>query len=308
MGIEEAIADKGFPSEDFLLTKIMHTFSVWGIGKTKKDVGIWLSNFTGEVFSEQYEKLLALWMLVNFTFYNEKEVRHLCRVLYKELLHIVIKNRQPNDNIEENARKFFDKSRIVAVDRTSGSQGFIAYLFRHENSLPYKTFARTVDDLTKFDNIIIIDDVILTSGEEGQMDEYLTNVKKEHPSKKLFLLVLIASKHAREYIQKKFDVEIVTAIQLDSRHKCFDSESEIFASFESLLEHARTMVEHYGKKIGMTNPLGYEGGEYTFGFYYNTPDNTLPIFWGYQNGWNPIMKRYHKNINLEQYLTYGRFV
>ena len=27
------------------------------------------------------------------------------------------------------------------------------------------------------------------------------------------------------------------------------------------------------------NPLGYQDSELAFGFYYNIPDNTLPIFW-----------------------------
>ncbi|MDR2409621.1 MAG: hypothetical protein LBE13_16135, partial [Bacteroidales bacterium] len=62
------------------------------------------------------------------------------------------------------------------------------------------------------------------------------------------------------------------------------------------------------KKIGVTDPLGYKDGEYAFGFYYNTPDNSLPIFWGQKNGWLPILKRYHKNYRIKKYLHNERFI
>ena len=30
------------------------------------------------------------------------------------------------------------------------------------------------------------------------------------------------------------------------------------------------------------------------GTYYNTPNNTLPIFWSDENSWQPIFQRYNK--------------
>ena len=41
-------------------------------------------------------------------------------------------------------------------------------------------------------------------------------------------------------------------------------------------------------------PLGFNDGAYLIGFEYNTPDNTLPIFWGTSNNWKPIFTRYEK--------------
>ena len=43
-------------------------------------------------------------------------------------------------------------------------------------------------------------------------------------------------------------------------------------------------------------PLGFADGQYLFGLSYNTPDNTLPIFWGKAEGWQPLFTRYHKNL------------
>ncbi len=79
--------------------------------------------------------------------------------------------------------------------------------------------------------------------------------------------------------------------------------------FPALREMGKQFVSHYGKRIPFVEPLGYENGEYTFGFFYNTPDNTLPIFWGQVNGWVPIIKRYHKSYRKDKnYLGNEKFV
>ena len=56
-------------------------------------------------------------------------------------------------------------------------------------------------------------------------------------------------------------------------------------------------------------PLGFANGQHMFGFYYNTPDNILPIFWCKSSNWSPAFVRYGKiygiegvNIQDEQYL------
>ena len=53
-------------------------------------------------------------------------------------------------------------------------------------------------------------------------------------------------------------------------------------------------------------PLGYDNGQYMLGFEYNTPDNTLPIFWGMGDGWVPLFKRYQKIYNGKEYLLDAR--
>jgi len=54
--------------------------------------------------------------------------------------------------------------------------------------------------------------------------------------------------------------------------------------------------------------LGHSNGQYAFGFYYNTPNNTLPLFWSDQNGWIPIMKRYDKVYGKGGSFELGRFI
>jgi hypothetical protein len=310
MAIEKLFED--FPSEEDLLNIIMHTSTIgWGGELVEKDIETWLSNFKGEVFDTKYERLLALWMLSHFTYYNENEVKHLCRILYKDLLHFILKETgTPTGNTEDALRLFFSKSNIISAEETSGSGGFIAYIFRHENQLPIKQlFNFSLENISdKIENVIVIDDVTLTSGTDGQMYSFWEKAKLKYPKKNFYLLTLVASESSCEFLTKTFGLKIVTTVKLDKRDKCFANESDVFSSFTQLIPVAKSFAEHYGNKIGITDPLGYKDGQFTFGFYYNTPDNTLPIFWGQINNWIPVLRRYHKNYRTLKFSNNERFI
>jgi hypothetical protein len=161
------------------------------------------------------------------------------------------------------------------------------------------------------ENIIVIDDVTLSIGEDGQKYNFWKKARKLYPSKNFYLLTLIASEKSIQDLHDTFDITVVSSIKLDNRDRCFSKESDVFSSFPDLIEITQKVSTHYGKKISITriDPLGYKDGQYAFGFYYNTPDNTLPIFWGQKNGWVPILKRYHKNYyNNKNYLHNEPFI
>lgn len=301
-----------FPSEDDLLDIIMHTSTTaWEDEVGERDIEKWLNNFNGEVYDLKYERQLALWLLCHFTYYNKHEVNHLCSVLYHEFLHLIISEVDKSlSDVENKILQFFRKSNIISSEVTSGSGGFIAYIFRQVNSLPIKgLFNFSLDNISdNIENIIVIDDVTLTSGEDGQMYSFWNRAKTRYPDKNFYLLTLIASEDSLDFLKNKFKLNIVSAIKLDKRDQCFANESDVFSSFLKLIPIAKKFAEHYGTKIGVTYPLGFKNGQYTFGFYYNTPDNALPIFWGQINGWTPILKRHHKNYRDEKYLNYEKFV
>lgn len=308
-----------FPSEEDLMNIIMNTSkTVWERELVEKDIENWLTNFKGEVYDAKYEKLLALWLLSHFTYYNQTEVVHLCKIIYRDLIHKVVgKSDLTKVTIDKSVDDFFYSANIISPEKTSGSGGFIAYFFRHENHLPMTLFNFSLENINPaIENIIVIDDVTLTEGSAGQMYKFWQQATTKFKGKKFYLLTLIASESSYNYLTSTFGIEIVSAIKLDNRDKCFSSESDTFSSFRELPEHtdiiklAESVAVHYGKKINIPNvkPLGYEDGQYTFGFFYNTPDNALPIFWGQINGWIPILRRYHKNYKDQKYLHEERFV
>lgn len=128
------------PSSEELMKQIRITIEVaWRNGLELSMINKWLENFTGEALgSKKNEENLALWMLYNFTYFNEEEVKHLCKLLLKKYLHIALQDKMASLGEINNVLK---NSKFVPLGRSSESGAYVLYLFRQENDLPViKTF------------------------------------------------------------------------------------------------------------------------------------------------------------------------
>jgi hypothetical protein len=77
-----------FPTEEAMFRRLARTIDVaWRLPLKRQDIEEWLGNFKGEVFDVGYERRMALWLLQNFVYYAEDEVRALCRLLYRRFVH-----------------------------------------------------------------------------------------------------------------------------------------------------------------------------------------------------------------------------
>jgi hypothetical protein len=286
----------------------MHTSEiVWRKEITDKNIEDWLTNFKGEVFSLIEERRIALWLLSNFVYYNEDEVRHLCIQLFKEFIHkILLLDYNDELNLSDNVQGIIEKTGFLSLGKPSESSGYILYYFRQVNDLNMKNFLLPQmpanDDL---DYLVFVDDVTLTPGIDGQSYSFLKRITAD--KKKKILLTIIATIEAIE-TYKNIDVEVISSITLDDRNKCFSPNSYLFAPFSKHLEKCKTFAHYYGTKAKSSIPLGFENGQFTFGFFYNTPDNTLPIFWGEENNWHPIVKRYDKNYRRRNFVYEQKFI
>ena len=76
-----------FPSFETMLSVLKKVFEKsWKVDLDIEDINLWLGNFTGTFFDTEDERRLALWMLCNFTYYNDAEINHLCSVLFKKFI------------------------------------------------------------------------------------------------------------------------------------------------------------------------------------------------------------------------------
>ena len=107
---------------------------------------------------------------------------------------------------------------------------------------------------------------------------------------------------------QKNDITVISCIKLDERCRCFSNESNVFVNHPSHRDKCKVMAEAYGTKLKPDHPLGYSDGQYAFGFHYNTPDNTLPLFWSEREDWKPVMKRYDKIYGKGGLNELGRFI
>jgi hypothetical protein len=141
------------------------------------------------------------------------------------------------------------------------------------------------------ETIAFVDDVVL-SGEQAK--RYLKRATADYDRDKRKVLLTFFSTTEAENLLRANDIAVVSCIKLDERCRCFSTNSNVFVNHPNHRENCRILAEAYGAKLEPDHPLGYGDGQYAFGFYYNTPDNTLPIFWSETGRWAPVMKRYEK--------------
>ena len=108
-------------------------------------------------------------------------------------------------------------------------------------------------------------------------------------------------------------INVISCVVLDDSSKAFSENSIIFQGYpDEVKQQAKRICQYYGdlilsdkeKEDGIT-AFGYNNQERLIGTYYNTPNNTLPIFWMENGLWKPIFKRYDKKYENEGVLKTG---
>ncbi len=295
-----------FPSMETLMDKIQDTLAFsWSIKDFNEcNIQSWLNNFTGEVLPVDIEKRIALWLLRNYTYYNQKEIEHLCKDLYKRYIHLIATSEHLD---KKGLLKKMKNLCYLPLGSASESGGLIAYEFRKQAKIGIDRFFYPTTDMDDFYGSIIafIDDVTLSATQAKKpIEEFMHKNKLDS----VYLLTLIASNQAIMELNK-VNIKTVACIEIDDRDKCFSGNSIAFYKYPSLLKPAKEMCAHYGQKIYPCYPLGYMDGQYLFGFYYNTPNNSLPIFWSSANQWQPIFERKGKIKNdARVWKTFEKFI
>lgn len=275
------------------------------IEKTKLDE--WLKNFNGKALNDsKKEKYIALWIMLHFTFYTEKEVRYLNRCLFDEYLHKKLLEYEldrifVDKTIVQKISHIAESSIFLPLGCLSESGAFIVYYFRQVNKLPVSMFDIKLDN--QYENIVYIDDVTVSGNQAYKNIKAYNNIKKlnniegfNKANTKEYLLTMIATDDSIEYFEDKLkNINLIYVEKIDQRSKVFSDTSFAFSSEQSLKmkEDAKIMCKKYGSLLD-NDPYGFENGQYLFGFFYNVPNNTLPILWGNKNNWMPAFERYPK--------------
>ena len=315
-------AERDIPPIEQLMETLQKTIKfAWNIeGKMhKQSIYRWLSNFTGEALvaenSSEEEKTeaimreqqLALFLLCNFVFYNENEVKYLTKLSFKKYIHAHCVKESMETLSARELNNLLDKTRFSYLGKPSESSSYLLYLFRQENYLAINMF----DNIKKGDNIVLVDDFSISGSQAvGYLKEKINECGRD---KNYYLLLMIATEDALCELNKIDGVTILPCISLSETSKTFSPESIAFSGYKSCYaEDAKKMCEHYGAKLtgdgSKTQPLGYGGSGYLFGAYYNIPNNTLPIIWSSSNNWKPIFKRQNKRYAKHDISSGGHYV
>lgn len=286
--------------EEILLTNEL----VWEGKINQTMIDEWLSNFVGDVFDVDYERSIALWLLANFVYYNLNEVSHLFKVAYGDLVRKIV-TRISGKGLEKALEETLQKTVFGTLGKTSESSSMLLYYFRTVNAIGMKNFLPTKS--VDYESVVFVDDVTLSTHTGSQAWGYLRAEMGKHHGKEIHVLTMLASRAAIDFLEAK-GIIVTSAICLDDENKAFSKESYVFHSHEDHKARAEKMAIHYGQKCFPKSPLGHGDGQYLFGFWYNVPDNSLPIFWSDQNGWTPIFRRSHKVYGLTEADGIGTFI
>lgn len=283
-----------FPTQDQMLDVLKKTIEKsWKADLNNDDIDLWLSNFTGLFYDVEIERRLALWLLCNFTYYNEDDVNHLCRMLFKNLLHALMVDN--NLKTESDAESYIQGTAFTSIGKASESGGLLLYHFRQESHLDISRFIFPTEE-TELDTIVCIDDVMMSGGTAMR---FFYKHQDTLRNKKIYYITLLTTEEAVNALNN-LNINVIYCALLDSRNQMFSDNSLAFYKYPELKDFAKEMAEGYGKQIEPQKALGHKNGQYSFGLYYNIPNNSLPIFWSNRNNWHPILCRKEKYQNAKQ--------
>ena len=182
-----------------------------------------------------------------------------------------------NTNWLKNSRFFEVKKKDNCVNN---SDSFFLDFWRINEILPYcKTdIKKTIEENQKIQQITIVDDF---AGTGKTIKDYLTKVLEEYPDlrKKEIVILLLACTNLAE--QALLDFSCSAKLQLHIIYekkydKVFVANS--ITTQEEVEENKRNYLS-ICNEYGLEWALGRDATEALIAFYYNTPNNTLGIFW-----------------------------
>ena len=222
----------------------------------------WLSQF------EEDEQPEMLSLLAHFDYYSKNN-------LYKAVVDLYKKFREVCPDEE------FIFSKIEKDIGTSYSDIFFIEFWQKNNLYDYtqNNLSKVIDD-EDVKNIAIVDDYF---GSGESIINYLTQLLQSCDSlknKNIFILVLQGSFIGKQAIEKfaKENNLCVTLVANKYSKKAFESDN--IYSLREVDLHKTKYSDIYDRKINNSNyKFGYGEIEALISFYYNTPNNTLGLFW-----------------------------
>lgn len=240
----------------------------------------WLAQFDSDD-----DRRLALRLLEQVRFFPLDEVRRGLRALHGRLAELGV-----------------DLSRVRYTSFAEGkSGGLIQYFYRTSNYLHHALGV----DWTAIGNppetpkggppetLVIVDDTIGTGREAAW---YFEDRRADLARwKRRFFFTMVGFREGLETLaQRTPEVEVHCH---ETHEKLFDERYTAFSSAEK--HEIRGFLTRYGERVypqsrygDIASPFGYRDGQALLAYFYNTPSNTLPIFWSVEDGWQPILQRF----------------
>lgn len=284
----------------------------------------WLANFDGKSgIAAETEQYHALYLLSQFLYFGDREIRVLLKAIYRDLFLIPLVQRVRTANggsrkltvIEGGVEDAISKTRFLGVGNPSESGPYLLYYFRQENGLSKTQFLDKSELIieaggtrqvrhSQIDHYVFVDDVC-GSGETAKKysDTFLAELKRLKPEVQLSYFAIFGTEEGMREVREKtvFGDAAAAVYELDSSYKCVSTASRYLKATPHGISPStiQAVADFYGKLVWPDYARGYEGSELLLGFHHNTPDNTLPIIWSDPTHfstipWTAVFRRYPK--------------
>jgi hypothetical protein len=272
-------------------------FELWASGLGKVQASSFL-RWCNQI--EREWRTVALRLLSRVTFYSEADILSAWRSLYRATIPAELKT---------------NRTVYVGLGPASKSGHHQLYPLRQaieelpESELgfrPSESFS-TIDALSehaKIDSIVFVDDLIATG---DQATKFIESELSKYPwlkTRRIYVCCLVAFDEGVERIQtllQEFSGRLFAFQRMTSADRAFAA-NPVFWDSDQDRERAREWCRQIGKALWPDshpdeNALGWKGSEALVAFHYNTPNNTLPLFWagGSVNNrpWHRLLPRIH---------------
>lgn len=286
----------------------------------------WAENFSGDLLDSDIEREHALLALGRFIYFGRRLVREMLRSLYRDQFEAPLIQRirrrlrgtRDSKAIQFLFQQELAATRFIGLGNPSESGAHLLYYFRQVNKLPKELFADInrafiLDPSIGASKIlrlgeptvskyVFFDDIVGSAQQStSYLSEYLQRIRRQFPNLELRFMSLFATTDGLARLNEDafFRGRASCLFELDASYKAFHPQQRYFSTslapdFDPAVFQA--IAQHYGGRLLPQHPLGYRDGQLMIGFTYNTPDNTLPIFWneGTLLPWSPVFMRYEK--------------
>ena len=214
------------------------------------------------------------------------------------------------------------KTRFLGVGNPSESSSLLLYFFRQKNNISKDYFTESCQFLMEnpennnIENLIYIDD-LSASGSQATRNlcNIINRIREIREESKIDINIsyftLFATSDALKHLKdfkdkngKKLFDRVDSIFELDSTYKVFSQESRYIENnidkefFKNLCKD-KYLNKCQIEDISKIGECGYGDTQLLLGFFYNMPNNTLPMFWSSNPpDWNPLFKRYNKKYIL----------
>lgn len=306
------------PSTRELLLRKVKTLNqeLWENRVDAAAVEKWLANFDDSSFStssveRDRASLAALHLLSHFTFVSHQVLTYLMSALYRDLIKypIVESIRLSNSHTTDRSRiarafaNALKRKRFSYLGDAWESSAMLLYHFRTASSLPTSLFANPHDLMSRqskpIDHVIFVDDLC---GSGKQAAKYgakvIPQIRNALPGVRIEYCSLYATDKGLSNLHPTFDQARTVAL-LDDSFKSLDPGSRYFPTQYPEVDRAfsRRVADHFGSLLQPSAPFGFQDAQLLLGFFYNTPNGTLPILshkGTKDRNWNPPFPRHPK--------------